>query len=52
MKRGRFSIRKVAGMENASDVLTKPGSITEVRRRLAAVGATVMSRKVSWADLT
>jgi hypothetical protein len=54
LKRGRFTICKIDGTMNPSDVLTKPASASEMKDKLAAVGARlrVRAKKVSWADAT
>jgi hypothetical protein len=54
LKRGRFTICKIDGTMNPSDVLTKPASASEMKDKLAAVGARlrVRTKKVSWADAT
>ena len=54
LKRGRFTICKIDGTMNPSDVLTKPASASEMKDKLAAVGARlrVRAKKVSWVDAT
>ena len=60
-RKKRFEIRKIAGLRNPADVLTKPLSALDMSPKLAAVGGTLVVRarggwerktKMNWADLT
>ena len=54
-QRKRFSVRKVDGLKNPADVLTKPQSAAEMEENLARVGAKVVrmpsTSRTSWADV-
>jgi hypothetical protein len=60
-KNARFQIRKIASERNPSDVLTKPKSATDMKQKLAMVGASIQKKgdwlriksgsRVQWADV-
>ena len=43
-KRNRFIVRKIAGVRNPADVVTKPLSVSEMSCKLESVGAFVVKR--------
>ena len=60
-KNARFQIRKIASERNPPDVLTKPKSATDMKQKLAMVGASIQKKgdwlriksgsRVQWADV-
>ena len=56
VRAGRIVIRKVRGVENPADILTKPRSIDEVEDLLKSIGGYMMDKKKDdgkqrWADI-
>ena len=52
VKAKKVELRKIAGIFNPADVLTKPESVTEMKDKLHTVGATLAKRcRSRWADL-
>ena len=47
-RKKRFEIRKVAGVKNPADILTKPLSATEMTEKLALVGARFVDVRGPW----
>lgn len=54
LKKKRFDLKKVSGLTNPADILTKPMSASEMHEKLAAIGASLKMRapdaRPRWAD--